>query len=39
MEETFWFNTENQFINAGGFTTDLREMGDLIQKKKKELGI
>jgi hypothetical protein len=36
---TYWFNTENQFINAGGFTRDTSEMGDLIKKKKRELGI
>jgi hypothetical protein len=35
----YWFNTENQFINAGGFTRDTSEMGDLIKKKKRELGI
>lgn len=35
----YWFNTENQFINAGGFTSDTSEMGDLIKKKKRELGI
>lgn len=37
--KTFWFNTDNHFVNAGGLTTDLSEMGDLIQKKKRELGI
>lgn len=35
----YWFNTENQFINAGGFTRDTSEMVDLIKKKKRELGI
>jgi hypothetical protein len=39
IEKTFWFNTDNHFVNAGGFTTDLSDMGDLIQKKKRELGI
>jgi len=39
MEKRFWFNTENQFINVGGFTSDTSEMGDLIKKKKRELGI
>lgn len=39
IEKTFWFNTNNDFINAGGLTGDLSEMGDLIQKKKRELGI
>ncbi|MBY5951665.1 hypothetical protein KUV23_11805 [Algoriphagus marincola] len=37
--KVYWFNTENQFINAGGFTTDTSEMGYLIKKKKRELGI
>ncbi len=32
IERTFWFNTENNFVNACGFTTDLSDMGDLIQK-------
>lgn len=39
IEKTFWFNTENHFVNAGGFTTDLSEMENLIQKKKREFGI
>jgi len=39
IEKTFWFNTDNHFVNTGGFTTDLSEMGNLIQKKKRELGI
>lgn len=39
IEKTFWFNTENHFVNAGGFTTDLSEMGNLIKNKKRELGI
>lgn len=38
-EDIHWFNTENQFINAGGFTSDTSEMGTLIKKKKRELGI
>jgi hypothetical protein len=39
IDKTLWFNTENQFISAGGFTSDLSEMGHLIKKKKSELGI
>jgi hypothetical protein len=39
IEKTFCFNTDNYFVNAGGFTTDLSEMGNMIQKKKRELGI
>jgi hypothetical protein len=37
--KVYWFNTENQFINVGGFTSDTSEMGHLIKKKKRELGI
>jgi hypothetical protein len=37
--KVYWFNTENKFIMASGFIKDLSEMGDLIQKKKRELGI
>jgi hypothetical protein len=36
IEMAFWFNIENHFVIAGGFTTDLSDMGDLIQKKKRE---
>lgn len=36
-EKTFWFNSENQFINMGGFTSDLSDMGNLIKEKKREL--
>ncbi|MCH6233648.1 hypothetical protein MMU05_06795 [Aquiflexum sp. AIY15W] len=35
----YWFNTENEFIKASGFVKNLSDMGDLIQKKKRELGI
>ncbi len=38
-EKVYWFNTENEFIKASGFVKDLSDMGDLIQKKKRELGI
>ena len=38
-EETIWFNTEPKYISINGFTSDISEMGDLIKKKKKELGI
>ena len=37
--KVYWFNTESQFINVGGFTSDTSEMGALIKKKKRELGI
>lgn len=37
--KVYWFNTENKFIRSSGFVKDLSEMGDLIQKKKRELGI
>ncbi len=38
-EKVYWFNTENEFIKASGFVKDLSDMGNLIQKKKRELGI
>jgi hypothetical protein len=38
-EETIWFNTEPKFVSINGFTSDLSEMGDLIAKKKRELGL
>lgn len=38
-EKVYWFNRENEFIKASGFVKDLSDMGDLIQKKKRELGI
>jgi len=38
-EETIWFNTEPKFVSVNGFTSDLSEMGDLITKKKRELGL
>jgi hypothetical protein len=37
--ETIWFNTEPQYISINGFTSDLSEMGELITKKKRELGL
>ncbi|MBI3218008.1 MAG: hypothetical protein HYZ44_00700 [Bacteroidetes bacterium] len=38
-DETIWFNTEPQYISINGFTSDLSEMGELIAKKKRELGL
>ncbi|MFD2033939.1 hypothetical protein ACFSKL_04000 [Belliella marina] len=38
-EETYWFNTESQFMKFGGVINDLSEMGNLVKKKKRELGI
>lgn len=38
-DETIWFNTESRYISVGDYVTDLGEMGDLIKKKKKELGL
>lgn len=38
-DETIWFNTEPQYISINGFTSDLSEMGDLITRKKRELGL
>ena len=38
-KKVYWFNRENEFIKASGFVKDLSDMGDLIQKKKIELGI
>jgi hypothetical protein len=38
-EETIWFNTEPKFVSVNGFTSGLSEMGDLITKKKRELGL
>lgn len=38
-DETIWFNTEPKFVSINGFTSDLSEMGDLITKKKRELGL
>lgn len=37
--ESYWFNTEPTYLNVGGFVTDLSDMGQLIKKKKEELGI
>lgn len=39
LPESYWFNTEPTYLNASGFVTDLSDMGQLIKKKKKELGI
>ena len=38
-EDTIWFNTEPSYISINGFTSDLSEMGELIAKKKRELGL
>jgi hypothetical protein len=38
-DETIWFNTEPKYISINGFTSDLSEMGELIAKKKRELGL
>jgi len=38
-DETIWFNTEARFISINGFTIDTSDMGELIKKKKRELGI
>jgi hypothetical protein len=38
-DESIWFNTEPKFISINGFTSDLSEMGELIKKKKRELGL
>jgi len=38
-DETIWFNTEARFISISGFTIDTSAMGELIKKKKRELGI
>ena len=38
-EETIWFNTESNYIRINGFITDISDMGGLIKKKKRELGI
>ncbi|MBN7817990.1 hypothetical protein [Algoriphagus pacificus] len=38
-ETTHWFNTSNHFMQAGGFTKDMSDMGSFIKKKKRELGI
>lgn len=37
--KVYWFDMENKFIRVSGLIKDLSEIGDLIQKKKKELGI
>lgn len=38
-EETVWFNTESNYISINGFITDISDMGGLIKRKKRELGI
>lgn len=37
--QVVWFNTEPEFVSVNGFTTDTSEMGELIKKKKRELGV
>lgn len=37
--ESYWFNTAPTYLNISGFVTDMSDMGQLIKKKKKELGI
>jgi hypothetical protein len=37
--KTFWFNSENQFVNAVGYISDLSEIVNLIMKKKRELCV
>lgn len=39
LSESYWFNTEPIYLNVSGFVTDMSDMGQLIKKKKKELGI
>lgn len=38
-EDTVWFIAESRYINLNGFVIDLSDMGDVIEKKKRELGI
>jgi hypothetical protein len=38
-DSILWFNTEAKYFNIAGFVTDISDMGELIKKKKKELGI
>ena len=38
-DETICFNTEPRYVSINGFTSDLSEMGELITKKKRELGL
>jgi hypothetical protein len=38
-DETIWFNTEPKYVSVNEFTSDLSEMGELITKKKRELGL
>jgi hypothetical protein len=39
FDRTLWFNTEVKYLSICGSFKDKSEMGDLIQKKKKELEI
>jgi hypothetical protein len=39
MDGYILFNTNAFYASFNGFTTDLSDMGSLIKKKKKELGI
>ena len=39
LDETIWFTTEARFISINGFIIENSEMGELITKKKRELGI
>jgi hypothetical protein len=39
LPESYWFNTEPIYFNVSGFVSDMSDMGQLIKKKKKELGI
>ncbi|SFB51406.1 hypothetical protein [Algoriphagus aquimarinus] len=34
-----WFNTDSNYVSVGGYTMDHSDMGNLITKKKRELGI
>jgi hypothetical protein len=38
-DKAYWFNTTSDYISMGGFTSDISDMGALIKKKKRELGI
>lgn len=38
-DDYYLFNSGGSGFNIAGFTTDLSDMGDLISRKKRELGI
>jgi len=38
-DDTVWFNTKSSFWSFNGYTTDMSDMGALIKKKKRELGL